>query len=66
MLQQSSAVETEETGRMMQAFKLLVVAQDLDMTVDESRTMVAELLGLTDAEICQVEREGIGRGWPPL
>jgi hypothetical protein len=66
MLQQERAADVQETGRKMQAFRLLVVAQDLDMTVDESRTMVGELFGLTDAEVCQVEQEGISRGWPPL
>jgi hypothetical protein len=66
MLREEGAAGVEETGRKMWAFRLLVVAQDLDMGVAESREMVREMFGLTDAEVSQVEQEGIRRGWPPL
>jgi hypothetical protein len=47
-------------------FRLLVVAQDMEMTVADSHAMVRDTFGLTDAEIRMVEQEGISGGWPPL
>jgi hypothetical protein len=47
-------------------FRLLVVAQDLDMTVVESRQMLADRFGLTDAQVQRIEQEGITGNWPPL
>jgi hypothetical protein len=47
-------------------FAALVTAQDLQMTVAESRRMVCEQFGLTVEQVRQIEREGMDRGWPPL
>jgi hypothetical protein len=47
-------------------FAALVAAQDLQMTVAESRRMVCEQFGLTEEQVRQIEREGMDRGWPPL
>lgn len=47
-------------------FRVLVTAQDMDMSVDESRQMVAEIHGLTADEVIEIEREGLRAGWPPL
>lgn len=43
-------------------FRLLATGQD----VNESREMIAEVHGLTDEEVTEIEREGVANGWPPL
>jgi hypothetical protein len=65
MVPEEVAVKMSE-GRRKDAFRLLVVAQDLDMSVAESREMIRCSFGLTDAEVCLLEQEGMDRGWPPL
>jgi hypothetical protein len=52
--------------RRMENFHLLVLAQDLQMTVAESREMVVTRHGLTLDQVRSIEREGLQRGWPPL
>jgi hypothetical protein len=52
--------------RRMEVFHLLVLAQDLQMTVADSRAMVAARHGLTPDQIRCIEREGLERSWPPL
>jgi hypothetical protein len=47
-------------------FKLLVTAQDCDMTVAESRQMVVEMHGLTEKQVINIEKEGMAKKWPPL
>jgi hypothetical protein len=47
-------------------FELLVVAQDLEMTVPESYEMIADRFGLSERQIQQIEREGLAGNWPPL
>jgi hypothetical protein len=54
-----------ETTRK-EIFQALVEAQDQDMTVAQSRQHVAERFGLSDAQVRQIEREGIDAQWPPL
>jgi hypothetical protein len=52
--------------RRREVFRLLVTAQDLEMTVAESRRMVADTCGLNQGQVMQIEREGLEAGWPPL
>jgi hypothetical protein len=52
--------------RRREAFKLLVTAQDGDMSIKESRKMVMEMFGITREQLIQIEQEGIENGWPPL
>jgi hypothetical protein len=47
-------------------FELLVVAQDLEMTVAQSHEMIAARYGLSESQIQQIEREGLAGNWPPL
>ena len=47
-------------------FEALVDAQDHDMTVAQSRQLIAERFGLTEEQVRQIEREGLDRLWPPL
>jgi hypothetical protein len=52
--------------RRKEIFHLLVLAQDVRMSVAESREMVAARYGLTLDRVRSIEREGLERGWPPL
>jgi hypothetical protein len=45
---------------------LLVTAQDLEMTVAESRQMLVSMWGLSEVQVIQIEREGLAGKWPPL
>jgi hypothetical protein len=47
-------------------FQALVELQDRDVPVAQSRKMIGERFGLTDAEVWQIEREGLDNNWPPL
>jgi hypothetical protein len=52
--------------RKKEIFAALVDAQDHDMGVPQSRKLVAERFGLSEADIRQIEREGVDQQWPPL
>jgi hypothetical protein len=47
-------------------FKVLVTGQDLDMSVEESRQMIADTYRLTLDDIIDIEKEGMRKRWPPL
>jgi hypothetical protein len=53
-------------ARRREIFRLLVTAQDLDMTVEEFRQMLVYMWGLSDVQVIQIEREGLAGKWPPL
>ena len=64
-----SAQEVERLppdARRREIFRLLVTAQDLEMTVAESRQMVVNMWGLSEVQVIQIEREGLAGKWPPL
>jgi DNA-directed RNA polymerase sigma subunit (sigma70/sigma32) len=52
--------------RRQEIFLALVDAQDHDLSVSQSRTLVAERFGVSESQIRQIEREGLQRQWPPL
>ena len=52
--------------RRKEVFAALVEAQDQEMSVSQSRLLVGQRFGLTDAQIRQIEREGMDQQWPPL
>ena len=52
--------------RRKEVFAALVEAQDQQMSVSQSRLLVGERYGLSDAQIRQIEREGMDQQWPPL
>ena len=54
------------TSARQDIFRLLVTAQDLEMTVAESREMVVDTCGLTTSQVIEIEREGLASRWPPL
>jgi hypothetical protein len=47
-------------------FLALVDAQDQEMTVTQSRQVIAQRFGVTEGEVRHIEREGLDRLWPPL
>ena len=53
-------------SRRKEIFLALVEAQDKDLGVAQSRTLVAERFGVSEAQVRQIEREGLDRQWPPL
>lgn len=57
--------ELDEEKRR-EVFRTLVDAQDNDVPVPQSRQETARKFGLTEAEVWQIEREGLDNGWPPL
>jgi hypothetical protein len=52
--------------RRKEVFLALVDAQDHEMEVAQSRTLVAQHFGVSEGQVRQIEREGIDLQWPPL
>jgi hypothetical protein len=52
--------------RRKEVFRSLVEAQDQEMTVPQSRQLVAQRFGLSEEEVRSIEREGLDGLWPPL
>ena len=60
---------TEELSeeRRRAIFQALVEAQDLhEYTVPQSRQLIAQRFGVSEAQVRQIEREGMDHEWPPL
>ena len=55
---------SEERGK--EIFLALVDAQDHEMSVAQSRTLMAERFGVNESQVRLIEREGIESEWPPL
>jgi hypothetical protein len=47
-------------------FSLLVLAQDMEMNVTDSRELVLQRFRINRSRLLQIEREGLERCWPPL
>jgi len=52
--------------RRMAVFLALVEAQDLRLTVRESRRVTAERFRLSEQQVRRIEQEGLDGEWPPL
>ncbi len=52
--------------RRKELFLALVDAQDHEMSVAQSRTLMAERFGVNESQVRQIEREGMELQWPPL
>jgi hypothetical protein len=52
--------------RRKEVFAALVEAQDQGMGVPQSRKLMAERFGVSEADIRQIERDGVDEQWPPL
>jgi hypothetical protein len=55
---------TEE--RRKEIFMALVAAQDQEMSVVQSRTLMTERFRISEDQVRQIEREGMDQQWPPL
>ncbi len=60
----SQAELSEE--RRKEIFLALVEAQDGEMAVAQSRKAIASRFSLNEAQLQQIEREGLNKQWPPL
>jgi hypothetical protein len=47
-------------------FHDLVITQDLVINVPRSRQIVTEKYDITEAQLRQIEEEGLDKEWPPL
>ncbi len=47
-------------------FLALVDAQDHDMSVVQSRKLIAEKFGISERQLRQIEKDGMENQWPPL
>jgi hypothetical protein len=65
MIQEIGSEQISEERRK-EIFLALVDAQDHEMSVAQSRTLMAERFGLNESQIRLIEREGIESEWPPL
>ena len=63
---QESGDEQLSEDRRKEVFLALVDAQDHEMNVAQSRTLVAQRFGVSVSLVRQIEREGIELQWPPL
>jgi hypothetical protein len=55
------------TSQRQEIFRTLVATQDLGlMTVSESVQHVSKQFDITEAQLRQIEDEGIDKEWPPL
>jgi hypothetical protein len=52
--------------RRKELFLALVDAQDHEISVAQSRMLMAERFGVDESQVRQIEREGVELQWPPL
>jgi len=52
--------------RRKEIFFALVDAQDHEIDVANSRTLMVQRFGVSENQVRQIEREGMENQWPPL
>jgi hypothetical protein len=63
---QRKVEEALSEPRRKEIFQALVEFQDQEMSVTQSRKLIAERFGVSDVQIRSIEREGLDQQWPPL
>ncbi len=63
---QDQGTEPLSEDRRKEIFLALVDAQDHEMSVAQSRKMMAQRFGVSESQVRQIEREGLAQQWPPL
>ena len=58
--------ESPPESRRKEIFLALVDAQDQKIGVAKSRKLMVERFGVTENDVCLIEREGLDNQWPPL
>ena len=59
-------VEPLSEDQRKEIFLALVDAQDHDLAVIPSRSLVAQRFEVSEGQVRQIEQEGLDHGWPPL
>jgi hypothetical protein len=65
-MMQDKGDEQLSEDRRKEVFLALVDAQDHEMDVAPSRSLVAQRFGVSENQVREIEREGIELQWPPL
>jgi hypothetical protein len=65
-MDEHEAKESVPEPRRKEIFLALVDAQDHEMSVAQSRKLVAERFGITEGQVRHIESEGLDKDWPPL
>ena len=58
--------ESITTERRQELFLRLVNEQDAGKNVEHSRSLIGDAFGISEAEVRNIEREGLDKQWPPL
>jgi hypothetical protein len=66
MAKQLVAVQVLSEERRKTIFSELVVAQDHDMSVVQSRKFITKRFRICEEQVRQIEKEGMAQHWPPL
>ena len=59
-------IDEPSEDRRKEIFRALVEAQDQEMSVAQSRKLIASRFGVTEDDVRKIEREGLEGLWPPL
>jgi DNA-directed RNA polymerase sigma subunit (sigma70/sigma32) len=65
-MSQGKGSEPIAEDRRKEIFRALVEAQDQDVSVPQSRRLIAERYGVSEGQVRQIEQEGLDQEWPPL
>ena len=63
---QSPAGQHLNENRRKEIFLALVDAQDHEMSVPQSRSIIAQRFQVSEGKVREIEREGLDNNWPPL
>ena len=63
---QDNLEETVPEERRKEIFMALVDAQDHELSVTQSRKMIAKRFNVSEEQVRKIEREGLDQQWPPL
>jgi hypothetical protein len=63
---QDNGNEQLPEDRRKELFLALVDAQDHEISVAQSRMLMAERFGVNESQVRLIEREGVELQWPPL
>jgi len=64
---QGDTDEYPSEAQRREIFQALVDVQDAgEVSVPQSRKVIAERFGLTEIQVRQIEHEGLEHQWPPL
>ncbi len=63
---QDNLEEIVPEERRKEIFMALVDAQDHELSVTQSRKMIAKRFSVSEEQVRKIEREGLDQQWPPL